>query len=126
MDKKKKNSSDDAEDDKFPLEPKRKPEKTEKQVQLGKGDVKPLAGGKIDPESGMYMGPNHPYFRKSPAHHPDVDAASTSNQDTPGDNGPRPYPYPEKKLPQDAQTPAARFAAITPFGKEFSGEPETD
>ena len=127
MDKKKKSGGNDADDDdKLPLEPTRKPEKTVKPVKLGTGDVKPLAGGKIGPESGMYMGPTHPYFQKPPSH-PDVDAPSSAGRDIHDDEEPQqPYPFPEKRLPRDAHPPGARFDPITPFGEEFSGEPDND
>jgi hypothetical protein len=127
MDKNRKNINDKggAEDDKFPLEPKLKPEKKEiKPVSLGTGDAKPLAGGKVDQESGMYMGPYHPYFRK-PIPHPDVDAPSIG-KDGDGNSEPSPYPFPEKRLPRNAHPTGARFDPITPFGEGFSGEPDND
>lgn len=108
------------EDDDFPLEPpKPAKEKPSQRVKLGAGDLNPLRindlSGDVE-ESGMFMGPGHPIFRQGPPH-PDVDA--------PPEAAPH-YPFPEGKLPQGAHPTGARFDPITPFGEEFSGEPDND
>ena len=89
---------------------KHKEKRDEEKVKLGTGDVQGPSL-EIGEESGMLMGPGHPVFSRQRSH-PDDPAL--------------PYPFPEGRLPSGAHPIGVRFDPITPFGEEFSGEPDND
>lgn len=119
-----------GEDDKV-----KKPFKDFGRVNLGKGDLDKLE--EVDPEEGgMLMGPGHPIFKQRGKH---PDELSANPLDPTPHTGPvnpfvprkdkdpdRGYPFPEGTLPRGAHPKDARFDPITPFGEEFSGEPDFD